>query len=207
MRRKLAGAALAAVILSTPAHAATFVKYTFEGEGTGTIYDVFDLPFGSPAILTVTGTLIFDSKSVVSYPNNRELLRIVSGDVLTITSLLVGKGTVYNNSFVFNFTPGTLSGELPMQLGDENQIGGSFNYNNAGTIWGFFGTGSLYNFKAELAPDAASDLVSLSVTAVPVSVSAVPEPASWAMFILGFGVIGGAMRSATRNQKVSVSFA
>jgi hypothetical protein len=34
--------------------------------------------------------------------------------------------------------------------------------------------------------------------------SAVPEPATWAMFIGGFGLIGGAMR---RRQKVSVSFA
>ncbi|MDO6415406.1 PEPxxWA-CTERM sorting domain-containing protein [Sphingomonas sp. BIUV-7] len=36
------------------------------------------------------------------------------------------------------------------------------------------------------------------------STNAVPEPATWAMFISGFGLIGGAMR---RRQRVSVSFA
>ncbi|MDG6080146.1 PEP-CTERM sorting domain-containing protein [Erythrobacter litoralis] len=35
---------------------------------------------------------------------------------------------------------------------------------------------------------------------------AVPEPATWALFILGFGVIGAAMRSAARKN-VSVKFA
>lgn len=34
--------------------------------------------------------------------------------------------------------------------------------------------------------------------------SAVPEPASWAMLIAGFGLIGGAMR---RRQRISVTFA
>jgi outer membrane lipase/esterase len=39
------------------------------------------------------------------------------------------------------------------------------------------------------------------------AVPAVPEPSTWAMMLLGFGFIGGAMRSATRRQKVTVSCA
>ena len=38
------------------------------------------------------------------------------------------------------------------------------------------------------------------------ALGAVPEPATWAMLILGFGVIGGAMRSA-RRQAVRVTYA
>jgi len=30
--------------------------------------------------------------------------------------------------------------------------------------------------------------------AVPAAISAVPEPASWAMMVAGFGLVGGAMR-------------
>jgi hypothetical protein len=33
----------------------------------------------------------------------------------------------------------------------------------------------------------------------------VPEPATWAMMILGFGMVGSAMRR--RNMKTNVSFA
>lgn len=37
--------------------------------------------------------------------------------------------------------------------------------------------------------------------------NAVPEPSTWAMMLLGFGFIGGAMRSAKRRQKLTVSYA
>lgn len=36
---------------------------------------------------------------------------------------------------------------------------------------------------------------------------AVPEPATWAMMLLGFGFVGGAMRSSKRRQKLTVSYA
>ncbi len=37
--------------------------------------------------------------------------------------------------------------------------------------------------------------------------AAVPEPTTWAMMLIGFGFIGGPMRSAKRRQKVTVSYA
>lgn len=36
---------------------------------------------------------------------------------------------------------------------------------------------------------------------------AVPEPATWAMMLLGFGFVGSAMRSAKRRRKLVVSYA
>ena len=36
---------------------------------------------------------------------------------------------------------------------------------------------------------------------------AVPEPATWAMMLLGFGFVGGAMRSAKRRRKLALSHA
>lgn len=38
-------------------------------------------------------------------------------------------------------------------------------------------------------------------------VAAVPEPSTWALFLLGFFAVGGAMRSKTRKSTVSVSYA
>jgi hypothetical protein len=39
------------------------------------------------------------------------------------------------------------------------------------------------------------------------TIAAVPEPSSWAMMLLGFGAVGGAMRSAKRRRKLTVSYA
>jgi hypothetical protein len=36
---------------------------------------------------------------------------------------------------------------------------------------------------------------------------AVPEPSAWAMMLLGFGFVGGAMRSAKRRKGLTVSYA
>ena len=39
------------------------------------------------------------------------------------------------------------------------------------------------------------------------SIGVVPEPATWAMMLLGFGFVGGAMRSAKRRRKLALSHA
>jgi PEP-CTERM motif-containing protein len=44
-------------------------------------------------------------------------------------------------------------------------------------------------------------------TSLAVPESAVPEPATWAMMLLGFGLVGGALRSAKRKPKPTLSYA
>lgn len=41
---------------------------------------------------------------------------------------------------------------------------------------------------------------------LPTLTAPVPEPATWAMLILGFGFVGGALRSAKQNRTVAVFF-
>jgi hypothetical protein len=41
----------------------------------------------------------------------------------------------------------------------------------------------------------------------PAPVAPVPEPSIWAMMMLGFGFVGGAMRVAKRRQKIATSYA
>lgn len=40
----------------------------------------------------------------------------------------------------------------------------------------------------------------------PLSVAAVPEPGTWAMMILGFGMVGGSLRAAKRRQLAKLSY-
>lgn len=42
---------------------------------------------------------------------------------------------------------------------------------------------------------------------ISMNLSSVPEPSTWIMMMLGFGVIGATMRSARRRQKVSIRYA
>lgn len=54
-------------------------------------------------------------------------------------------------------------------------------------------SGRLGSFQLQITTDAMT--------------AAVPEPATWAMMIGGFGMVGGSIRAARRKQKVSVSHA
>lgn len=72
----------------------------------------------------------------------------------------------------------------------------------------FTGTGSAPVFSAgtfqltnPFFPTSNSTLV------ISEQVAAVPEPATWALMLLGFGFVGGAMRAKKRQQKVTVSYA
>lgn len=52
-----------------------------------------------------------------------------------------------------------------------------------------------------------SDFGSQGFSGSGASTAAVPEPSTWALMLLGFGLVGGTMRSAKRQQKVTFSFA
>lgn len=70
---------------------------------------------------------------------------------------------------------------------------------------GFGGGGSFTDFVGDRRTNAwAFDILNVGEA---VQVGGVPEPATWAMLLLGFGFVGGAMRSAKRQQKTTVSYA
>lgn len=108
------------------------------------------------------------------------------------TSSFINRGSV-------SFGPGMQYGSFPTET--TIPYSNSFNFigllatSNGRNYYGYaFTTDSVLNSYAfETAPDTA-------ITAS----SAVPEPASWAMLIGGFGVIGGALRS---RRKITVQYA
>jgi hypothetical protein len=55
--------------------------------------------------------------------------------------------------------------------------------------------------------DEAWGIDKLVVTQTSREVGGVPEPAAWALMLLGFGFVGGALRTAKRRQEPTVSYA
>lgn len=53
----------------------------------------------------------------------------------------------------------------------------------------------------------SSDNIGVRISGVPTGGGAVPEPASWAMMIAGFGLVGGAMRRRNSLRMNKVSYA
>jgi PEP-CTERM motif len=97
---------------------------------------------------------------------------------------------VYLNGLLFN-PPGTITG-----------AGGS------GTSWSTVSIGKFYaaagsklTFKAVGSNDSFGGYVDN------ITLTAVPEPATWAFMILGFGLVGGAVRSRKANVATRVRFA
>ncbi len=79
-------------------------------------------------------------------------------------------------------------------------------YSGAGPL--FTGTGSAPVFSAgtfqltnPFFPSSNSTLV------ISKQVAAVPEPTTWTLMLLGLGFVGGALRAAKRQPKVTVSYA
>ena len=54
--------------------------------------------------------------------------------------------------------------------------------------------------------DSGMAFSGITIAGTPID-DAVPEPATWAMMLLGFGFVGGAMRTAKRRQKAAFSYA
>ena len=92
---------------------------------------------------------------------------------------------IFGGPGFYNFSDTTFSSSEPIQI---NIHGGS-------CIWGS-GDEACNNYQYRLTYDYT-----------PAHLVGVPEPSTWAMMLLGFGAVGGAMRSRKRRQSPSVSYA
>jgi hypothetical protein len=117
---------------------------------------------------------------------------------VTLNSFRLGgwPSTTRNTSFtIFNGLGNVLfsSGDISVGTGNQSNL---FTVNLASTN----------GIGVKFGPDSSNvgiDNIDFSFS----SVSAVPEPSTWAMLILGFGLIGGAMRSSKRREKASLDVA
>jgi|GEM_PF-952665 len=119
----------------------------------------------------------------------------------------------------------TFSADIAFRASNSSDIGGIFSVLIDGVVLGSYDFGTVgggttrnaLNFTTNL--DAGTHTLQLQVVRpyapaknvraqyfdnVSLDLAAVPEPATWAMMIAGFGLVGGTMR---RQRKVAVSFA
>ncbi len=206
------GAVAAALLLASPA-SASIVTMTFAGN--------LNLAYFGNATGPVSGTATYDTAS--SDPNTSYYTGVVTGFTLTspILNYLVGKSTVTQTDAGGGF--GDVH-YVPDGAGlgyDQFEVVFYFPNVIQHPQINFdlvFPTGSIpggYKLPKSLPPIAGADYAGVrlddgygdltmgqisqfDMTATPDPVSSVPEPAGWALAILGFGGVGAALRRRSR---------
>jgi hypothetical protein len=203
MNRFLISAAIAALAVA-PAAAQT-ITHDDPG-GFRTNRSAGDAPVGRLTVNTAQSITSFGVDVDLNGPSNLQFLIFNSGTGAllfqsTIQSFAdTGPGFKFASPFSFTFNPGITYG-----LTAASSAGGQYLVDfTANSVSGFnFLTGNqnlLGSFgNSTLDPGQACCDVS---TALVLGTGAIPEPASWAMMLTGFGLVGGALRR--RNSKVTI---
>jgi hypothetical protein len=163
-----------------------------EATVTTTTYD-FAGHFSTGPYSSLSGTFTLDYNTVTDAYTLDALALTIGGFQYTTANsgvLIVG------SSVYVGATANSVNGINTLN-GTKNDFYVNFGFNSATGALG--GTGGF----AYVAPGTIGILHDFGATAS-AEASPTPEPATWAMFIGGFGLIGGALR---RRQNVSVRFA
>lgn len=130
------------------------------------------------------------------------------GDASSGLTLIESLTGTFGGASMTLLAPGSYP--LPLSTANDNLFTTAFPYFTFNGM-SFSASGTNYNIwnnngALSACSTGRSCFQSASFTASEVT-AAVPEPGTWAMMLLGFGFVGGAMRSAKRRQKITVSYA
>jgi PEP-CTERM motif len=223
-------AAIAALSIATPSSAATVVfgnpAPTSAGDCTPSCTPQFQTvysrtQFGS-APVAITGITYFLRSLQTNLQNYTITLSTSANAVGSLSSTFANNVGADATTF-YSGIPNSTSG------GQDITFAGLFNYDptlgdllvdiahsssDAGLYSSYEGSESglaqrVYSFDASGNGVVSSPTYAIATrfTTGEVVAGAVPEPATWALMLLGFGFVGGAMRTTKRRQFATVSYA
>ena len=195
----LAASALLAIGFSTPAMAAHVITLSATAPAGQTVFENFDaMPAGTPI-----------GANAFVYSNSVGGIAAMPGGSTGNFAAVLGGGTATfalpTSAFRFSFLLGSLDtyNTLRLDFNDSSFVNltGSQITNGLGSNGYVTFDDSLTGKKVVSATFGSSQN---SFEFDNLGIGAVPEPTTWALLILGFGVIGGAMR---RRARTNVAFA
>ncbi len=161
---------------------------------------------GSDVVATTSGSLNLAGLNYVSTGSNTAFLepslgyffsRAASYDIYTTLMGPTGFGTSVTTS-------GTGTGDAFAISKIFGGVGVPAGYSSGSPLSGI--TTSVGATPGSYVFTVPNDTITVQVGSLQ-AVSAVPEPSTWAMMLLGFGVVGGAIRVVKRRQKLSTRHA
>ena len=189
--RLLAGTALVAALAAVPASATTLLNLVNAPGQNNT-----------PYALSFTATSASTTLSVAGY-------QLPSNETATQNAVRLGAGAnLLGQTWIFT---AAASGTDASQYNDGSSVNG---LDLAGTTTGSYDTfaqtfataiGSTYTYSFLYSNSVNNSPSGFRVDVNSATAGAVPEPATWGLMVLGFGMIGAAARS--RKVKTTVSFA
>lgn len=183
--------------IASSAHATVFVVDALANSSTGGV--------GLPSLTVTDGEQFTVTSSTDDLWSAGELPRFADGDGLVMNRFATASddsgepvGTLIETALV-PWVENGLSAPFASLVGEINGVYRELDANFSGSAWGA-GTLNLYFWDQNNFDNSGTIAFDLS----PAS-GGVPEPAAWAMMILGFGLAGGLLRARPRTAETAAT--